>query len=305
MALSPTLDDFDPSTKATLPPNIEFQDYCDESQLGHVMKLVTADLSEPYSSKYFIQSTVHVHSPKALLAAEKLNIVFCNLSSSPSSLSIYIFFSIVFTYRYFVHRFPELCILAVPKNGGEPIGCVVGKIDQEESTNSSTTTMAQPPFPSSTSTTTSSVLQQSQQQQQQQSNSVHVANGGTNNNTSGSDNIQPKTTADIDPQSPKSGYIGMLAVQSSYRRQGIGKALVEQVLRRMKAMGCQSVALETEVSNTSAQRLYQESFGFIREELLVRYYLNYNDAYRLRLWFQEGEEEGEENYIHQEPEQQQ
>ena len=30
--------------------NIEFRDYADESQLEHVMKLVTTDLSEPYSS---------------------------------------------------------------------------------------------------------------------------------------------------------------------------------------------------------------------------------------------------------------
>ena len=83
----------------------------------------------------------------------------------------------------------------------------------------------------------------------------------------------------------QTGYIGMLAVQSSYRRQGIAKTLVRQVLRRMKEMGCTSVTLETESSNSSAQRLYQDWFGFVREELLVRYYLNFNDAFRLRLWF--------------------
>lgn len=31
---------------------IEFRDYADESQLEHVMKLVTTDLSEPYSSTF-------------------------------------------------------------------------------------------------------------------------------------------------------------------------------------------------------------------------------------------------------------
>lgn len=81
------------------------------------------------------------------------------------------------------------------------------------------------------------------------------------------------------------GYIGMLAVQAPYRRKGIGKALITRVLQRMKDMGCTSVTLETEVSNIIAQRLYQNSFGFVREELLVRYYLNWGDAYRLRLWF--------------------
>jgi hypothetical protein len=33
--------------------SVEFKDYEDESQLEHVMKLVTKDLSEPYSSEFF------------------------------------------------------------------------------------------------------------------------------------------------------------------------------------------------------------------------------------------------------------
>jgi len=88
-----------------------------------------------------------------------------------------------------------------------------------------------------------------------------------------------------EPEIVQTGYIGMLAVKSSYRRRGIGKALVRRVLQRMKEMGCTSVTLETEISNKTAQLLYQNSFGFIREELLVRYYLNWSSAYRLRLWF--------------------
>jgi len=122
--------------------------------------------------------------------------------------------------------------LAVPKTNAttktrpEPIGCVVGKIDNEE-----------------------------------EGYSLH-GNGATF----------------------PTGYIGMLAVSKDYRRRGIGKALVQRVVHRMKKMGCRSVTLETEVSNVTAQRLYQESFGFIREELLCRYYLNFGDAYRLRLW---------------------
>ena len=155
----------------------------------------------------------------------------------------------VFTYRYFLHRFPELCILAVPRDSDEPIGCVVGKIDQEE-------IMA-----------------------------THgIVNGGTAEtaaavNCGGGVGPMAETTMKV-----PTGYIGMLAVQSNYRRKGIGKALVRQVLKRMKDMDCTSVTLETEVSNVSAQRLYQNCFGFIREELLVRYYLNWGDAYRLRLW---------------------
>ena len=135
----------------------------------------------------------------------------------------------VFTYRYFLYRFPQLCILALDAETDEPIGCVVGKIDEEEV-----------------------VL----------------------------------VDEDDARRTEWTGYIGMLAVRQSFRRKGIGKALVRLVLQRMKALECTSATLETEVSNTTAQKLYQDCFGFLREELLLRYYLNWNDAYRLRLWFQ-------------------
>jgi len=83
----------------------------------------------------------------------------------------------------------------------------------------------------------------------------------------------------------RSGYMAMLAVEKSYRRSGIGSALVHRSVKRMRLLGCTSVTLETEVTNVAAMRLYEERLGFIREELLVRYYLNWGDAYRLRLWF--------------------
>lgn len=90
-------------------------------------------------------------------------------------------------------------------------------------------------------------------------------------------------------QQSLSGYMAMLAVDTSYRRSGIGTALVKRVLRRMRKMGCQSVTLETEVSNKAAMKLYEERLGFVREEFLARYYLNWGDAYRLKLYFAEDE----------------
>lgn len=47
------------------------------------------------------------------------------------------------------------------------------------------------------------------------------------------------------------------------------------------------IALETEVSNTAAMKLY-ERLGFLRSKRLHRYYLNGNTAFRFVLYVQEG-----------------
>mmetsp|Transcript_7992 Transcript_7992/g.10497 ORF Transcript_7992/g.10497 Transcript_7992/m.10497 type:complete len:189 (+) Transcript_7992:289-855(+) len=152
----------------------------------------------------------------------------------------------IFTYRYFLYRFPQLCILAVPEGSDEPIGCVVGKMDREQDG--------------------AGPIVESNGQEEDQGNEATLGD-------------QQHSTGEW------TGYIGMLAVRENYRRKGIGKALVNLVLQRMKKLDCTSATLETEVTNRTAQKLYQECFGFVREEMLVRYYLNWNDAYRLRLWF--------------------
>ena len=76
----------------------------------------------------------------------------------------------------------------------------------------------------------------------------------------------------------------MLAVETTHRRYGIGTALVQRAIHRMQQMGCQSIRLETEVTNKGAMTLYEDRLGFVREELLKKYYLNWGDAFRLRLW---------------------
>ena len=78
------------------------------------------------------------------------------------------------------------------------------------------------------------------------------------------------------------GYIAMLAVNNTYRRSGIGTALVCRSIERMRAMGCAEVILETETTNTIALSLY-EKLGFARDERLFKYYLNGADAFRLCL----------------------
>ncbi|GKY98436.1 hypothetical protein MPSEU_000801100 [Mayamaea pseudoterrestris] len=155
----------------------------------------------------------------------------------------------IFTYRYFLYRFPYLCILAVPEGQDTPIGCVVAKIDEED---------------------------------------ISIAPSQTVNDSS----QQQQTNTTV-----LTGYIGMLTVSEQYRRQGIGKTLVRMVIHRLRALGCTSVTLETEVTNVHAQKLYQDTFGFIREELLEKYYLNWNDAYRLRLWFDVSADQGQPGTI--------
>eukprot|EP00158_Paraphelidium_tribonemae_P009894 Partr_v1_DN28991_c0_g1_i1_m26169 putative N-alpha-acetyltransferase 30, NatC catalytic subunit len=78
------------------------------------------------------------------------------------------------------------------------------------------------------------------------------------------------------------GYIGMLAVSYDYRKQGIGSSLVEKAVELIRGDGADEIVLETELSNTGAQALY-EKLGFFRDKRLEKYYLNGSDAFRLKL----------------------
>jgi len=78
------------------------------------------------------------------------------------------------------------------------------------------------------------------------------------------------------------GYIAMLAVEVEYRKRGIGKALSEMAIETMAMKDAAMISLETELTNKPALALYQ-SLGFIRERLLLRYYMNGVDAFRLKL----------------------
>ncbi|XP_054900337.1 N-alpha-acetyltransferase 30 isoform X2 [Poeciliopsis prolifica] len=79
------------------------------------------------------------------------------------------------------------------------------------------------------------------------------------------------------------GYIAMLAVDSKHRRKSIGTNLVKKAIYAMVEGDCDEVVLETEITNKSALKLY-ENLGFVRDKRLFRYYLNGVDALRLKLW---------------------
>ncbi|GES58335.1 putative acetyltransferase, GNAT family [Aspergillus terreus] len=86
---------------------------------------------------------------------------------------------------------------------------------------------------------------------------------------------------------PLRGYIAMLAVREEYRGRGIATKLVRMAIDAMIERGADEIALETEITNTAAIKLY-ERLGFLRSKRLHRYYLNGNSAYRLVLYLKEG-----------------
>lgn len=92
----------------------------------------------------------------------------------------------IFTYRYFLHQWPNLCICAYTKdssndNTKELVGTVISKAEEDHE--------------------------------------------------------------------GYRGYIGMLAVNSNFRKNGIGSRLVEICIERLIQLGCDEIFLETEVSN--------------------------------------------------------
>lgn len=99
------------------------------------------------------------------------------------------------------------------------------------------------------------------------------------------------------------GYIAMLAVREGYRGKGIATELVRKTLDVMIDRDADEVlhspdflllfmlrivqiALETEVTNTAAMKLY-ERLGFLKSKRLHRYYLNGNSAFRFMLLIKE------------------
>jgi ribosomal-protein-alanine N-acetyltransferase len=82
---------------------------------------------------------------------------------------------------------------------------------------------------------------------------------------------------------PQEVDIHNIAVRSEYRRRGVGRILLKQVLTAAQSHRCARVTLEVRKSNTAAQRLYQ-SAGFVTTGIRKGYYSdNGEDALAMAL----------------------
>lgn len=63
----------------------------------------------------------------------------------------------------------------------------------------------------------------------------------------------------------KNWILNDLYVESSHRKTGVGRALIEKAMEFAKSQGATFVRLETAVDNYAAQHLY-EAIGFIKQE---------------------------------------
>ena len=74
-----------------------------------------------------------------------------------------------------------------------------------------------------------------------------------------------------------------LAVNSAYRRNGIGRCLVEELIRRLRENNVYSLTLEVRISNEAAISLYK-NLGFLQVGCRPNYYrLPKEDALILRM----------------------
>jgi ribosomal-protein-alanine N-acetyltransferase len=68
-----------------------------------------------------------------------------------------------------------------------------------------------------------------------------------------------------------------IAVKKEQRKQGIGRRLLQEVIKIAKENQCQSIILEVRISNTAAQYMY-EKFGFKSIFVRKRYYPDGEEA---------------------------
>lgn len=72
------------------------------------------------------------------------------------------------------------------------------------------------------------------------------------------------------------GHITNIAVESKYRKMGVGKAIVEGLIYLCGKQGIKAMTLEVRESNISAQNLYKK-YGFVESGVRPKYYADDNE----------------------------
>jgi ribosomal-protein-alanine N-acetyltransferase len=86
-------------------------------------------------------------------------------------------------------------------------------------------------------------------------------------------------------------HITNIAINPEFRRQGIGKLLIDEVIQRSRDKGIPSVTLEVRESNTAAREFY-DRLGFAEAGRRKGYYRKpVEDAIILRMMFEEDSSE--------------
>jgi [ribosomal protein S18]-alanine N-acetyltransferase len=82
-------------------------------------------------------------------------------------------------------------------------------------------------------------------------------------------------------ENPPLAHIITLDVAATYRRQGVGSALLAESERNLALRGVRTILLETAIDNEAAVAFWQRH-GYRIEATLKRYYLQKTDAYEMR-----------------------
>jgi ribosomal protein S18 acetylase RimI-like enzyme len=80
----------------------------------------------------------------------------------------------------------------------------------------------------------------------------------------------------VHPDKPAELFINEVAVAPSHHRHGIGKAVIEALLKHAKGLGCHEAWVLTDRDNHAAMRLYTSTGGeaAARDSVMFTYHLN-------------------------------
>ena len=147
----------------------------------------------------------------------------------------------IYTYRYFLHCWPELSWLALDSKTREIVGVVINKIEDYHQDRTNNITVENPNENSTSENGASS------EEAATKTKISDIVN-----------NVQSSMMSQF--ETIKRGYIAMLAIHSDYRRKGMATKLVSKSIETMqKQHGAEQVMLETEVTNEKALGLYREN----------------------------------------------